>query len=96
MFPNSQPVKQYIVLWTEPKVLSDGIHVCQYAVVVDDCITRSGSEQSSEDGHCGGLPRTVVSQQYSDLTLVHVEVQLVHCLLFSTTSLQGLEGWRVK
>ena len=34
-----------------------------------------------EDGHGGGLSRPVVAQQGSDLSLVHVEAQVVHSLL---------------
>ena len=30
-------------------------------------------QPTSEDGHCGGLPCSIVTQESSDLPLVHVE-----------------------
>ena len=45
-----------------------------------------------EDGHGGGLPCPIVSQQSRDLALVHVQTQIIHCLL----RLGLLEGQKVK
>ena len=33
---------------------------------------------TSEDGDGGGLASSIVSQESSDLTLIHVETQLIH------------------
>ena len=36
---------------------------------------------TSKDGDSGGLPSPVVAQEGSDLTLIHVEAQFIHCHL---------------
>ena len=42
------------------------------------CSQIAGCTPTSEYGHGGGLAGPVVTQESSDLTLVHVEVQTVH------------------
>ena len=39
--------------------------------------------RTGEYGDGGGLASSIVAQESSDLTLIHVEIQTVHCQLFS-------------
>ena len=38
----------------------------------------SSAVPTSEDGHCSGLPCSIVTQESSDLTLVHVEGEVIN------------------
>jgi len=46
---------------------------------VDESRAGGGREQSGKDGHSRRFPCSVVSQKGRDLTLVHVQVDVVHC-----------------
>ena len=78
---DSESIKEDIVLWTDAKTSSDLVHPCQDAVAIDDGVPRGGRVQASEDGHGGGLAGTIVTQQGSDLVLVHVQGNVLHCHL---------------
>ena len=46
MLPHCQSIIEHIVLWTQPKTLSDIFHVSDNTVSIDDSITTGGREQS--------------------------------------------------
>ena len=57
-------------------------------------VSRGGvSEErwsTSEYGDGGGLASSIVTQESSDLTLIHVQIQTIHCQLLSSSSEQPL------
>ena len=46
--------------------------------------------RTSEYGDGGGLASSIVAQEGSDLTLIHVQTQLIHCHLPPTSTKQSL------
>ena len=74
MFIHCQSVKEHVVLGTDSKVLSHGVYLINHTVTIDHHRATGGWEESSEDGHCGGLASSVVTQQCCDLTLVDLQL----------------------
>ena len=46
VFINSQPVKEHVVLGTDPQALSDLVHVGSDVIVIDHCCATSGCVQT--------------------------------------------------
>ena len=75
----SQIIIEYIVLRAESKTRPDPLQIAPDATSIQEGCAASGWDESSQHGHRGGLTCAVVTQQDSDLTLVHVHGDIVDC-----------------
>ena len=48
--------------------------------IIAESPLKSQQQPTGEDGHCGGLPCSIVTQKSSDLPLVHVEGEVINSL----------------
>ena len=78
MFGNCQPVEEDVVLRTDSQAASDQVYVFGDVESIDLCVAHGGWDEPCQHGYGGSLPGTVVTQKCCDLSLVHVETELVH------------------
>jgi len=81
MFFDSEVVEENVMLGTDSHQLADGLHVVGNVVAEDGGLARRVVEEASEDADGGSLACSIVAQQHKYLVEVHVQRQVVHCLL---------------
>ena len=75
------------MLWAYSQTTSDQIHLSKYAIPIDVGSSTGGREQSRQYRHGGSLSSSVVPQEGRDLSLVHVEGEVIHSYLTFTRGL---------
>lgn len=81
-----------IVLGANSKVCANLAHLIANAESSHECLSARYRDQTSQHGNCCGLTRTVVTQESSNLSIVHSKVKSVHSseLLFSKSAREFL------
>ena len=86
MLKDGETWEEHVVLRTQTKRVSGLAHVTPNVVTIDLGVASSGTEESCQHGHGGGLACSIVTQQSSDLPFVGVEADVVHGHHLLTTS----------
>lgn len=81
-----------IVLGANSKVCANLAHLIANAEPSHECLSARYRDQTSQHGNCCGLTSTVVTQESSNLSIVHSKVKSVHSseLLFSKSAREFL------
>lgn len=81
-----------IVLGANSKVCANLAHLIANAESSHECLSARYRDQTSQHGNCCGLTSTVVTQESSNLSIVHSKVKSVHSseLLFSKSAREFL------
>ena len=77
------------MLRTYSQAPPDVIHVLPDIHPIDVGCSGGWLKEAHQDGHGGGLPRSVVAQEGSDLVLVEVQAQVVHSQHTSPSSTEA-------
>ena len=83
---DSEAWEEHVVLRTQTQRVSCLAHVTPDVVTIDLGVTRSQGEQSCQHGHGHGLASSVVTQQRSNLALILIEADIIHCNDLLTTT----------